>query len=115
ELNRRPPGWFVFSEVTLPGSAGSSTHHADEEEVAHNSPLLRRVSDPYSNRPVVGNFQELRADLKRSEATFKPQILRKRQFKILLTDNPNDSITINDGRTGWKPMTFEFIACCLIN
>jgi hypothetical protein len=64
--------------VTLPGSAGSSTHHADEEEVAHNSPLLRRVSDPFSNRPVVGNFQELRADLKRSEASFNPQILRKR-------------------------------------
>ncbi|MFN9409658.1 MAG: hypothetical protein ACK6AY_10070, partial [Akkermansiaceae bacterium] len=45
---------------------------------AHNSPLLRRVSDPFSNRPVVGNFQELRADLKRSEASFNPQILRKR-------------------------------------
>ncbi|MFN5737089.1 MAG: hypothetical protein ACK47H_00715, partial [Akkermansiaceae bacterium] len=73
------PGWFVFSEVTLPGSAGSSTHHADEEEVAHNSPLLRRGSDPFSNRPGVGNFQELRADLKRSEASFNPQILRKRQ------------------------------------
>ncbi|MFN5869079.1 MAG: hypothetical protein ACK46A_07100, partial [Akkermansiaceae bacterium] len=35
-------------------------------------------SDPFSNRPVVGNFQELRADLKRSEASFNPQILRKR-------------------------------------
>ena len=66
--------------MTLPGSAGSSTHHADEEEVAHNSPLLRRVSDPFSNRPVVGNFQELRADLKRSEASFNPQILRKRHY-----------------------------------
>jgi hypothetical protein len=30
------------------------------------------------------------------------------QFKILLTDNPNETISINDGRTGWKPMKFEF-------
>jgi hypothetical protein len=28
----------------------------------------------------VGNFQELRADLKRSEASFNPQILRKRHI-----------------------------------
>jgi hypothetical protein len=36
-----------------------------EEKVAHNSPLLRRVTDPFSNRPVVDNFQEYHADSRR--------------------------------------------------
>ena len=31
-----------------------------EEKVAHNGPLLRRVTDPFSKRTVVDNFQEAR-------------------------------------------------------
>jgi len=49
-----------------------------EEKVAHNSPLLRRVTDPFSNRPVVDNFQEAPAASRRSATGFHPQIWRKR-------------------------------------
>ena len=50
-----------------------------EEKVAHNRPLLRRVTDPFSNRPVVDNFQEAPAAPRLSGTGFHPQIWRKRQ------------------------------------
>lgn len=79
---------------TLPDSAGSSKlHHAGqppdegwppngiEEKVAHNRPLLRRVTDPFSKRPVVGNFQEAPAASRQLGSGFDPRILRKRPKK----------------------------------
>ena len=91
-MNRRGAGCFVFSELNLPESVGSSTRHparqitaeecapnCKEEKVAHNRPLLRRVSVPFSNRPVVDNFQEVHAYASRcSDTNSNPQFWRTR-------------------------------------
>ena len=53
--------------------------HRHEEKDAHNSPLLRRVSDPFSKRPVVDNFQRGSRSIAAVRTRFYPQIWRKRQ------------------------------------
>jgi hypothetical protein len=63
---------FLFRNWSLPEVADRTTpifragchlpSHSTEEKVAHNGPLLRRVTDPFSKRPVVANFQERRRD-----------------------------------------------------
>ena len=70
-LDRRG-GKGVFNARENPATLATG----DEEKVAHNSPLLRRVLDPFSNRRVVGNFQEGRFAAIRDR--FHPQIWRKR-------------------------------------
>lgn len=47
-----------------------ASHHRPEEKVAHNSPLLRRVTAPFSNRTVVDNFQEDHAASRRLDPGF---------------------------------------------
>ena len=54
--------------------------HRHEEKVAHNSPLLRRVSDPFSKRPVVDNFKRRSRNIAAVRTRIHPQIWRKRQF-----------------------------------
>ena len=49
-----------------------------EEKVAHNGPLLRRVTDPFSKQTVVDNFQEAPAASRRSGTGFYSQFWRKR-------------------------------------
>ena len=51
-----------------------------EEKVAHNGPLLRRVTDPFSKRTVVDNFQEAPAASRRSGTRFYSPFWRKRQI-----------------------------------
>ena len=51
-----------------------------EEKVAHNGPLLRRVTDPFSKRTVVDNFQEAPTASRRSGTGFHPQFWRKRRL-----------------------------------
>jgi hypothetical protein len=46
------------------------SHQWQEEKVAHNRPLLRRVLFPFSKRPVVDNFQENHAASRRLEGRF---------------------------------------------
>ena len=85
--------WDDLGDQTLPDSAGSSMLYPAgqtpneewppnrmEEKVAHNSPLLRRVTDPFSKRTIVDNFQEAHAASRRSGTGFHPQFCRKRQI-----------------------------------
>jgi hypothetical protein len=88
---------FLFCNWSLPEVADRTTpffragchpsRHPSEEKVAHNGPLLRRVTDPFSKRPVVDNFQERRRDRSIPEHSQnisrelgnRPHIWRKRQ------------------------------------
>ena len=57
----------------------TASPHRHEEKVAHNRPLLRRVLDPFSKRPVVDNFQRGSRSIAAVRTRFHPQIWRKRQ------------------------------------
>ena len=54
--------------------------HRHEEKVFHNRPLLRRVLDPFSKRPVVENFQIGSRSIAAVRTRFHPQIWRKRHL-----------------------------------
>jgi hypothetical protein len=100
---------FLFRNWSLPEVADRTTpffragchpsRHPSEEKVAHNGPLLRRVTDPFSKRPVVDNFQERRRDRSIPEHSQnisrelgnRPQILRKRPKKRKPAPTPNKS------------------------
>jgi hypothetical protein len=89
---------FLFRNWSLPEVADRTTpffragchpsRHPSEEKVVHNGPLLRRVTDPFSKRPVVDNFQERRRDRSIPEHSQnisrelgnRPHIWRKRLF-----------------------------------
>jgi hypothetical protein len=69
-------------------------HQHPEEKVAHNSPLLRRVLDPFSKQPVVDNFQEDHAASRRldpvSTHRFGGRGINHRPRNILAYQSPND-------------------------
>ena len=57
----------------------TASPHRHEEKVAHNRPLLRRVLDPFSKRPVVDNFKRGSRSIAAVRTRLRPQIWRKRQ------------------------------------
>ncbi|MFN5579829.1 MAG: DUF6288 domain-containing protein [Akkermansiaceae bacterium] len=124
----------VWTEDTVVRLAGPLTYIAEEEQIADQmfgarSAVAQALLGKFGYHEAAESTahrltkkselsRHIRPHVRYKDSLIDPISINKNpaafknfaeQFKILLTDNPNDSITINDGRTGWKPMTFEFI------
>ena len=124
----------VWTEDTVVRLAGPLTYIAEEEQIADQmfgarSAVAQALLGKFGYHEAAESTahrltkkselsRHIRPHVRYKDSLIDPISINKNpaafknfaeQFKILLTDNPNDSITINDGRTGWKPMTYEFI------
>jgi hypothetical protein len=119
---------FLFRNWSLPEVADRTTpiflagchlpSHSSEEKVAHNGPLLRRVTDPISKRPVVDNFQERRRDRSIPEHSQnisrelgnRPHIWRKRQINM----RGGDVLHSHTPETAAQEVAALLMACSII-
>jgi HEAT repeat protein len=93
--NRSAPARAILAKAGYLESAESGIH------------LLRKKSElPRNVRPFVGYKDPLVDPL---GVSANPAAFRGLEdaFRIVLIDNPNESVTVKDDRTGWKAEVFE--------